>query len=194
MSHYETLGVGKDATPEEIKVAYRKQAMLHHPDREGGSDEAFTAAGKAYELLSDPERRANYDKTGEDGAATPDAQEADRLIVALFDRYLMEQGSLIEHARAHLKAETVRAEASIREAQHTALKLRKKREKIKVQEGRTNVVHSLIDSRLEGLQRAIELASKFQRVSRIALSLVDSYQSSEDALEGFSFMTSTMRT
>lgn len=66
MTPYETLGVAQDATPETIKAAYRKRAQQAHPDRDAtaGSGERFRAIQQAFEVLSDPERRAQYDATG----------------------------------------------------------------------------------------------------------------------------------
>jgi len=60
MDHYQVLGVEKAASPEEIKAAYRKQAMKHHPDR-GGDESHFKRVAEAYEVLSDPVRRQQHD-------------------------------------------------------------------------------------------------------------------------------------
>jgi DnaJ-class molecular chaperone len=60
MDHYQTLGVNRDATPDEIKSAYRKLASKHHPDK-GGSKEQFQAIQSAYAVLSDPQQRQQYD-------------------------------------------------------------------------------------------------------------------------------------
>jgi DnaJ-class molecular chaperone len=65
MGHYETLGVSQNASNDEIKKAYRKLVMVHHPDK-GGNAETFKNIGHAYEVLSDPERRARYDQFGTD--------------------------------------------------------------------------------------------------------------------------------
>jgi molecular chaperone DnaJ len=67
---YETLGVGKSATPNEIKKAYRKKAMQYHPDRNPGDTAAeneFKAAAEAYEVLSDSQKRQVYDQYGKAG-------------------------------------------------------------------------------------------------------------------------------
>jgi curved DNA-binding protein CbpA len=58
---YQVLGVQARASAEEIKVAYRKLSMEHHPDAGGGHD-AFTELNDAYSVLSDPIKRANFDK------------------------------------------------------------------------------------------------------------------------------------
>ena len=67
MSLYDDLGVSKDADRETIKRAYRKKAQKLHPDRPGGNAEKFHAITKAYDVLYDDARRANYDATGKDG-------------------------------------------------------------------------------------------------------------------------------
>jgi molecular chaperone DnaJ len=61
---YETLGVPKNATAEEIKKAYRKLARQHHPDASGGDEAKFKEVQGAYDVLSDPEKRKQYDAFG----------------------------------------------------------------------------------------------------------------------------------
>jgi molecular chaperone DnaJ len=70
--YYEVLGVAKGASAEEIKKAYRKLALQHHPDRNPGdkaSEEKFKEAAEAYDVLSNDDKRAKYDRFGHQGAA-----------------------------------------------------------------------------------------------------------------------------
>jgi molecular chaperone DnaJ len=67
--YYQTLEVQRDASPDEVKRAFRKLAMQYHPDRnsEPGAEARFKEINEAYEVLSDPERRATYDRFGHAG-------------------------------------------------------------------------------------------------------------------------------
>ncbi len=69
--YYEILSVSRDASKEEIKRAYRRLARKYHPDvnKEAGAEERFKEINRAYEVLSEPETRARYDRFGEAGVA-----------------------------------------------------------------------------------------------------------------------------
>lgn len=65
--YYETLGVGKNASDDEIKKAFRKLAVKHHPDKEGGDEAKFKEINEAYEVLKDKQKRQRYDQFGHAG-------------------------------------------------------------------------------------------------------------------------------
>ena len=108
--YYQTLGIDKDATQEEIKRAYRKLARRYHPDvsKDTDAEERFKELGEAYEVLKDPEKRAAYDQlganwqAGQDFTAPPDwdagfefsgggfTQADGRLSVIFLNLYLVE--------------------------------------------------------------------------------------------------------
>lgn len=65
--YYEILGISKDASADEIKKAFRKLAVKHHPDKEGGDETKFKEANEAYEVLKDAQKRQRYDQFGHAG-------------------------------------------------------------------------------------------------------------------------------
>jgi len=70
--YYEVLGVSRDASNQELKSAYHKQALKHHPDRNPGdhaAEERFKQASEAYQVLSDADKRAAYDRYGHAGVS-----------------------------------------------------------------------------------------------------------------------------
>ena len=75
--YYEVLGVAKEANEKEIKTAYRKLAMLHHPDRSDApeAEEKFKELSEAYAVLSDPDKRQKYDQFGHAGINSQYSQE-----------------------------------------------------------------------------------------------------------------------
>lgn len=65
--YYEVLGINKDASADEIKKAFRKAAVQHHPDKEGGDEAKFKEVNEAYEVLKDATKRQRYDQFGHAG-------------------------------------------------------------------------------------------------------------------------------
>lgn len=83
---YHILGVSPTATLDEIKKTYRSLAMRHHPDRDTGSTARFNAVKLAYELLADPERRAEYNQSLSNRIILDPEDEALSLWNSLFNR------------------------------------------------------------------------------------------------------------
>ena len=73
--YYEVLGVAKGASPDEIKKAFRRLAIQHHPDKEGGDEAKFKEINEAYEVLKDPSKRQRYDQFGHAGVGSSAASD-----------------------------------------------------------------------------------------------------------------------
>ena len=77
MNYYKTLGIPKNSSPEEVKKAYRKLASRHHPDRSGGDTAKFQELQTAYDTLSDPAKRQQYDDPRHNFGQHPGGQQFD---------------------------------------------------------------------------------------------------------------------
>ncbi len=73
--YYEVLGVGKGASADEIKKAFRRLAVQHHPDKEGGDESKFKEINEAYEVLKDDKKRQRYDQFGHAGVGSSAASD-----------------------------------------------------------------------------------------------------------------------
>lgn len=117
---YETLGVAKDATKEAIKRAFRSKAKAAHPDT-GGSAEKFHAIEVAHRVLSDDERRAEYDRTGTVDEQPNRQEDAALSIIAAFvDRFLFDENfktkDMIGQFRRDVQQEIAEVKDNIKEA------------------------------------------------------------------------------
>src|SRR5262245_48076951 len=84
--YYQTLGIGRDASTEEVQQAYRKLARRHHPDvnKNPGAEESFKEINEAYQVLKDPNTRRRYDRFGPDFRQIP--EDYDERVGAGFGR------------------------------------------------------------------------------------------------------------
>jgi molecular chaperone DnaJ len=75
--YYEVLGVGKNASADEITKAFRRKAIEYHPDKEGGDETKFKEVNEAYEVLKDDKKRQRYDQFGHAGVGSSSASGSD---------------------------------------------------------------------------------------------------------------------
>ncbi len=119
--YYEILGVSRSADKEEIKRAYRRLARKYHPDvnKEPGAEERFKEINRAYEVLSEPETRARFDRFGEagvSGAGAPGFQDFGDSFADIFESFFQgfqggvggqqQQGSQAQRAGARRRFAT----------------------------------------------------------------------------------------
>jgi len=101
VDYYSTLGVPKTATQEQIKKAYRKLAMEHHPDR-GGDHDKFSSINAAYDVLSDPVKKQEYDNPAPSGFRSPWGDFGD-----IFGNRRQQQVNRPVHIRVEMSLEVV---------------------------------------------------------------------------------------
>lgn len=134
--YYEALGVGKDATPEDIKKAYRSAALRFHPDR-GGSHELMVLVNRAADTLLDRAKRAAYDATGE--AAAPerpvDVRGRDVAISAFNEAALSDAPDPIAAAQAMLQQRADETFQTLQGARHRLKALRERQKRLKKRGG-----------------------------------------------------------
>ena len=102
MNPYDELNVEPDATPDEIKAAYRREAMDHHPDRKDGDHQKFQVVAMAYDTLKDPDKRARFDSTGSTDDPTPSENRLGQLLRVAVDQEDW-GGNVVDNMRGHVQ-------------------------------------------------------------------------------------------
>lgn len=180
MNPYETLGVPRDASPDQVKRAYRARAHKAHPDRPGGTDEAFHQVQVAHDILIDPSRRKAYDEHGHTGPA-PDQRQMVTMAIATMVVSLVESGVDLEHT--DLKAQMVAGVRQTIEQMHAAR--RAGEEKIARQEkamarfrrkgGGDNVLAQLLEGRIRELRGGLAIAEQQLELARELIAVLEEY-------------------
>lgn len=152
---YEVLGVRREADATSIRAAYRQLARAHHPDR-GGSDERMGEINAAYEVLSDEEKRARFDRTGD--SRKPDDPEivAEAAVAQMINQWLSDPSESGENVVAaflnNVRIMRIKIESEIHGMRNGLAVLERKRTRIT---GPLDVGH-MIDERQAALRTAIE--------------------------------------
>jgi len=184
MNFYEILGIEKGADDATVKAAYRKMTKEVHPDKEGGSEEAFNMVKEAYDALKDEKSRAYYDKHGTAEKKAIDDETID-IIVNLFntiiDVDLVPEINLLETMRTMLKG-------TIEEAQNTKVttdknikrytKMQKKFKKKK--QGGSNIFSSVLQKKIDDQYKRVKRAEELIHVTHKALKVLDEYEYEEE--------------
>lgn len=179
MTHYETLDVGREASADDIKQAFRRKAKDAHPDRNGGDNERMAIVNRAYEVLGDPERRARYDQCGDDREVPPMAKRAVDQLVRFFERALEESGNIVRNVRREIAAGEKAAQLEIESLQKSVEKLTRRRDKVRVKKG-DNLVHMLIDAQLNAAKKQILMYQDALTVGELTKQLLDDYECEDD--------------
>ena len=185
-SHYAVLGIENEgASADEIRAAFRSAAQRTHPDRSGGDETAFKAVNKAYEVLSDPKRREQYDCGADvDNESEGVEHMARDLAMQCIDAVLQTPvGDIVTNAIVLLngkRAEHVRN----KEALATAVAaLKQKRAKVTVKGEATNLGHMVIDDKLRGIAGILVKAKEIDLIYERAHNLLRQHDAEEEPVQ-----------
>jgi curved DNA-binding protein CbpA len=162
MNLYDILGVESGATPEQIKKAYRKLAMKHHPDK-GGDHETMQQVQKAYDILSDEDRRAKYDAHGTvDGPSLRQRVEAmlPSLIQDVLGDYEAEAVDLVSACNKVLRHTMDQANGLLGNHREKRRKLLSAQHRTKAKQGKVNVLAAAMAHMVQQHDREIEKLEK----------------------------------
>lgn len=168
---YGALGVARDATPEAIKSAYYAKVKTTHPDVMGGDADAFIAVQGAYEVLSDPDRRAAYDRDGstKDQRIDADLTQALSVVERLLAQVMGEIGEdgavytdLVAVMAGALDAARDQIAKAIETNEREIAKLRKFATRFSVAEGKQNRLALMVEYRIAHHEKAIAGAKQAQ--------------------------------
>ncbi|MDB5456237.1 MAG: chaperone protein DnaJ [Caulobacter sp.] len=196
MSLYDDLGLDPSAPADRIKAAHRRAVKAHHPDA-GGDRERFDRAQKAYDILSDPERRSRYDETGEVDEAPVSSEKQAVLTLArevlmgvvmgvedLSKLDVVGRGiETLERGLLHLAART--ADVDVKLARLAAARARLSRLPVAAgEEDDGDLVGQLFDQQARDLQGAKPQIERNTRVHQGAIELLRRYAYRVDYADG----------
>jgi DnaJ-class molecular chaperone len=176
---YDDLEVSKDASQEEVKKAYRKKAMQHHPDR-GGDAEEFKVASRAYRVLGSKEKRERYDagETWERILDSNDDQLPLKTIADLFVRVIDQIDEFIdvfELLRGEVHAGQKMASQQIKMNENMIGKYKRTIKKIK-SKAKQNVFAAILDNKIEQCEKTIASLIEQRAIGDRMLEILDDYE------------------
>lgn len=171
---YETLGVARDASPDEIRAAYRRAARAAHPDREGGSTERMQAVNGAYVVLSDAERRQAYDQ-GE-AADSPDAIPRAILRSIFADAIRDDAPDVLRYAQDKLRRSEAGARAEADTQRRAINRLEKQRQRITAK-GPHDLYHEILEKAISKAKAELQsLEQNLVHAARVREILTAEYE------------------
>lgn len=166
MDHYQTLGISRDATPEEIKAAYRRASAEHHPDREGGDTQRMQSINAAYGVLSDPVRRAEYDD--------PITSKAEAVLRARFGQAIDKDLEPIRCAGEQIAEGLKGVTKAQAEAERRLVVLQRRSQRTKAKG--VNLVQEIIERKIADQHQILAECAETFAVANCALDMLKAYE------------------
>ena len=178
---YETLGVDKTASGEEIKKAYRKKSKKIHPDH-GGNAMEFANVATAYRLLTNPQTRSEYDRTGDVKQFDPDKAIYDT-VAGIFYQALdkaiddLESMDILEAVREHFRESSRQGKEVRKKAEGEIEKLKKASKKLKFKKTDIpNLLQNVFDNRIQDLESKSAEVERHEFICIGALKYLENFE------------------
>lgn len=183
MTHYETLGTDPGASDAEIRMAYRRASSAAHPDK-GGTDAQQQEVNHAFEVLSDPKRRADYDRFGDERAGPSVERRAGEALRNLFQEVISSGAEDVLDICKHKLAEAAAALHKERlKVQHQRDKLAARQGKVRVKAGAAaaNIAEAVIADSLAAMDAQLDKMRDHSELQDAVKAMLDEYE--QDAPE-----------
>ena len=178
MNPYTELDVSVTASTEEIKQRYRTLAQMHHPDK-GGDEELFKRIKLAYEILSDPIRRKQYDITGETGTTNAKDEAISniiQIILHVVPNFNADQDDLIKIAEDESRAMLDMVNRDINNTELQIKHFEKVLKKLRIKTSGENVLESIIVKQIQQRKKDLVIFHKNVKVCMLMLEILKDYE------------------
>lgn len=200
---YDLLGVARSATAEQIKSAFRRKAKTAHPDAKGGSNDKYRALVIARDVLSDPDRRSTYDKTGKAEEPPRDNTDAEAMkvisgmiTVILSGEATVDVASIdaVQAIRDTIKKRVAEIEKQLRVCVQAQARITRIRGRFVPKKKGDTMIERMLDWHAEQIVLSIEMGNAHLKNHRRAIELLDGFSFKTDAPQrpgGFYVSSST---
>jgi curved DNA-binding protein CbpA len=178
MNPYTELDVSVTASTEEIKQRYRTLAQMHHPDK-GGDEELFKRIKLAYEILSDPIRRKQYDLTGETTTTnTKDEAIANivQILLHVVPSFNVDEDDLIKIAEAETRTMLELVDKDIGVTERYIVNLEKVSKKLRIKTDGENILNTFITHQIQQRKQELQNFQRRVKVCNLMLEILKDYE------------------
>jgi len=196
-SHYDALGVPRNADAAAIKAAYREKSRKHHPDRPGGDARAMVVVNRAYETLSDPAKRQRYDQTGQDAPQVPLDTQALEIIYQVIAQVMDQVGAehdFVAHLDRELAGGCTQLTQQRGQLQGMITKYEKQMARIRRKSAGENLVTRIWQQKIGERQAKLQECEHKLKCAARAREILADYESTPAELRpGFHYIVSEFR-
>jgi curved DNA-binding protein CbpA len=179
--YYELLDISEDATPEQIEKAYKRMASKHHPDKNLGNEteaaERFKEIKTAYECLSDPERRAAYDESGDTSVEM--GNPAEDLLMQLMNNIIDSFETMADcFAKCYqvLQNLTEECETRTKSTNGTIHRLERMSKNLRYKGKGFNLIEGILNDKLKTARQELEELAAAQNAAKLVIEILRDYE------------------